>query len=72
MNRLVIIPFAILYFAAGVVKSQAPVTGVGIATSLQTLIESNKATIDKQTKTLQFLDQLDQDSQDLKAFAKRG
>ena len=72
MNRLALIPFTLLFFAAGVVKSEAPLTARGVATSLQSMIDGNKTMIDKQTKTLQFLDQLDQDSQDLKAFAKRG
>ena len=71
MKNLTFIPLAILIFTAGAVRSQAPVTG-GIAPSLQALIESNKGLIEKQKKTLDTLDALDQATQQLKTFGKRG
>jgi len=67
-----LLPFAFLFLCAGAVRSQAPVTDSGMATSLQAIVGANKDTIDKQQKTLDALDQLDQDAQQLKAFAKRG
>jgi len=68
-----LLPFAFLFLCAGAVKSQAPVTDVsGMTTSLQAVVTANKDTLDKQAKTLDFLDQLDQDAQQLKTFAKRG
>jgi hypothetical protein len=65
------LPFAFLFLCAGAVKSQAPVTASGIAVSLQAIISANKDTIDKQQKTLDALDQLDQDAQQVRTFAKR-
>jgi hypothetical protein len=68
----ILIPFAFVFVIAGTVKSQAPVTDInGMATSLQTIVTANKDTIDKQSKTLDVLDQLDQDAQQLKTFTKR-
>lgn len=65
------LPFAFLFLCAGAVRSQAPVTDSGIVASLQAIVTANKDTIDKQQKTLDFLDQLDQDAQQLRTFAKR-
>ena len=65
------LPFAFLFLCAGAVKSQAPVTASVIAVSLQAIISANKDTIDKQQKTLDALDQLDQDAQQVRTFAKR-
>jgi len=68
----ILIPFAFVFVIAGTVKSQDPVTDInGMATSLQTIVTANKDTIDKQSKTLDVLDQLDQDAQQLKTFTKR-
>jgi len=71
MKHLTFLPLAILFLSAGAVKSQAPVTASGVASSLQDLITANKALIDKQQKTLDGLDQLDQTAQELKTFVKR-
>jgi len=56
--------------SAGVVKSQAP--EMTPLASLQTMVEANKGLLDAQKKTLDTLDQLDQDAQQLKIFGKRG
>jgi len=71
MKGITILPLALLFLSAGVVKSQAPVTDTDVAASLQSMIGSNKTLIDKQQKTLDALDALDQAAQDLKTFAKR-
>lgn len=71
MKSITILPLALLFLSAGVVKSQAPVTDTDVAASLQSMIGSNKTLIDKQQKTLDALDALDQAAQDLKTFAKR-
>jgi len=71
MKPIAILPLALLFLSAGSVKSQAPVTDAGVATSLQAIITANKALIDTQQKTLDGLDQLDQAAQELKTFAKR-
>ena len=67
-----LIPFVFLFLCAAAVKSQAPVTDLSTAvSSLQSIVTANKDTIDKQQKTLDALDQLDQDAQQVKTFAKR-
>lgn len=71
MKSITILPLALLFLSTGVVKSQAPVTDTDVAASLQSMIGSNKTLIDKQQKTLDALDALDQAAQDLKTFAKR-
>jgi DNA-binding ferritin-like protein (Dps family) len=71
MKSIAILPLALLFLSTGVVKSQAPVTDTDVAASLQSMIGSNKTLIDKQQKTLDALDALDQAAQDLKTFAKR-
>jgi len=71
MKRITIFPLALLFFTAGVVKSQAPLSGT-LLTNLQTVVTANKALIDAQKKTLDGLDLLDQNAQQLKAFGKRG
>lgn len=72
MKTISILPLALLFLSAGVVRSQAPVTAADVTTSLQTLITANKDLISTQQKTLDGLDQLDQTAQELKAFVKRG
>ncbi len=71
MKHLTILPLALLFLSAGAVKSQAPLTPSDVTTSLQAMITANKALIDKQQKTLDSLDALDQAAQELKTFAKR-
>jgi len=71
MKHLTILPLALLFLSAGVVKSQAPVSG-GTVSSLQAIVTANKVLIDSQKKTLDGLDQLDQNASQLKAFGKRG
>ncbi|MGA3169674.1 MAG: hypothetical protein ABSE62_01550 [Chthoniobacteraceae bacterium] len=71
MKKIAILPLAILFLSAGVVKSQAPLTGTVLA-NLQDMITANKTLIDKQQKTLDSLDQINQDAQQLKIFASRG
>jgi hypothetical protein len=71
MKHLTIFPLVLLFLSAGVVKSQAPLTGTTLS-SLQALITANKTLIDTQKKTLDGLDQLDQNAQQLKTFGKRG
>ena len=71
MKRIAILPLAVLVFSAGAVRSQAPLTSSGVASSLDAIVTANKALIDKQQKTLDALDQLDQAAQELKSFAKR-
>jgi hypothetical protein len=71
MKQITIFPLVLLFLSTGAVKSQAPVSESGVATSLQSIEESNKALIDKQQKTLDALDQLDQAAQELKTFSKR-
>jgi hypothetical protein len=71
MQQFTVLPLAIFFLSAGVVRSQAPVSESGVTTALQALEATNKATLDKQQKTLDALDQLDQAAQELKTFAKR-
>ncbi len=71
MKTITILPLALLFLSAGAVKSQAPVTG-SLVSSLESLAKGNKDVIAKQLKTLEFLDKLDLDSQQLKIFGKRG
>jgi hypothetical protein len=71
MKTIAILPLALLFLSAGAVKSQAPVTESGVASSLQALITANKTLLESQQKTLDGLDQLDQAAQELKTFAKR-
>jgi hypothetical protein len=61
----------ILFITAGAVQSQAPVTSGAVTASLQQLINGNKTLIDTQKKTLDALDQLDQNAKQLKIFGKR-
>ncbi len=71
MKQITMLSLALLCLSAGAVKSQAPLTPSDVANSLQSLITANKALLDKQQKTLDSLDQLDQAAQELKTFAKR-
>jgi hypothetical protein len=71
MKHMTFLPIALLFLSAGVVKSQAPVTESDVTASLQTMITANKALIEKQQKTLDGLDLLDQAAQELKTFTKR-
>jgi hypothetical protein len=66
-----ILPLAIFFLTAGVVKSEAPLSGT-LLSSLQAVVTGNKAVLDAQSKTIDGLNQLDQDAQQLKAFGKRG
>jgi hypothetical protein len=70
IKRITILPLALLFFSAGVVKSQAPVSGTTV-TDLQALVTANKTLIDSQQATLDALDKLGQDADQLKTFAKR-
>jgi len=70
IKRITILPLAVLFLSAGVVKSQAPLTGT-VATSLEALVTANKALIQQQQKTLDGLDQLSQNAEQLKTFGKR-
>jgi cell shape-determining protein MreC len=71
MKHFTILPLVLLFLSAGAVKSQAPVTPSDVASSLNGMVTANKTLIDKQQKTLDSLDQLDQAAQELKTFAKR-
>jgi hypothetical protein len=71
MKTISILPLVLLFLSAGSLKSQAPLTESDVTTSLQTMITANKALLDKQQKTLDALDALDQAAQELKSFAKR-
>jgi len=71
MKQIAILPLVFLFLSAGVVKSQAPLSGSNLA-NLQDMITANKTLIDKQQKTLNALDQLNQDAQQVKIFARRG
>ncbi len=71
MKKIALLPLVFLCLSAGVVNSQAPVSN-SVISDLQDVITANKAVIDKQSKTLDVLDQMDQDAQQLKTFAKRG
>ncbi len=70
MKRITILLTTVLFFSAGVVKSQAPLSD-SVLSSLESMITSNKALLDSQAKTLDTLDQLDQSAQQLKIFGKR-
>ena len=70
MKPITFLAMALLFLSAGAVKSQAPDTSSVVA-DLQALVTANKALIDQQTKTLDVLDKLDQDAQDVKTFTKR-
>ena len=70
LKRVTILPLAALFLSAGAVKSQAPLTGT-LSSNLEAIITANKTLIDKQQKTLDGLDQLEQNAEQLKAFGKR-
>jgi len=70
MKRITILPLVALFLSAGVANSQAPVTGA-VVSNLEALVTGNKAVIEKQQKTLEVLDKLDQEAQQLKIFARR-
>ena len=70
IQRITVLPLAVLFLSAGVVKSQAPLAE-SVLPSLQALETTNKAIIDKQQKTLDALDQLGQDAEQVKTFTKR-
>jgi len=71
IKRITVLPLVLLVLSAGAVKSQAPLSG-SISSSLQALVTANKALIDKQQKTLDGLDQLGPNVEQLKTFSKRG
>lgn len=72
MKSNTILALLFLILSAGAVKSQAPVlTQAGVASSLQTMISSNKDLISKQQATLDGLDALAKTAQELKTFVKR-
>ena len=70
MKSIAILPVVFLCLSAGVVKSQAPLSGSTVS-NLQTLIDANKTLIDKQKKTLDGLDALAQAASQLKSFSNR-
>jgi hypothetical protein len=70
MKRITILPLVALFLSTGAVHSQAPLTGT-VASNLESMVTVNKALIEKQQKTLELLDKLDQDAQQLKIFGKR-
>jgi len=65
------LPLVILFLSVAAVQSQAPVSSGAVVSSLQKLIDANKTLIDTQKKTLDGLDQLDQNAKQLKIFGKR-
>jgi hypothetical protein len=72
MKTISILSLAIFIFSAGVVKSQAPVlTQADVTSGLDTLISANKDLITKQQATLDGLDTLAKNAQELKDFVKR-
>jgi hypothetical protein len=71
MKHIAILPLTLLFLSAGAVQSQAPVTD-SIVSQLETMETSNKAIIDQQQKTLDVLDKLDQDADQVKTLTKRG
>ena len=70
MKRITFLPLAVLFLSTGAVQSQAPLTGT-VASNLDAIVTANKAVIEKQQKTIELLDKLDQDAQQLKIFGKR-
>lgn len=70
MKRNAILPLALLLLSAGAVKSQAPLSG-SVASDLEVMVTTNKTLIDTQQKTLDVLDKLDQDAEQVKTFTKR-
>ena len=70
MKRITLLPLLALFLSAGAVQSQAPLS-TSPAAALQDMVTANKALIEKQQKTLDLLDKLDQDAQQLKIFGKR-
>jgi hypothetical protein len=72
MKSITILSLSLFILSAGVVKSQAPVlTAADVTSSLQTTISSNKDLLTKQQATLDALDALAKDAQDVKTFTKR-
>jgi hypothetical protein len=70
MKRITLLPLLALFLSAGAVQSQAPLS-TSPAAALQDMVTANKALIEKQQKTLDLLDKLDEDAQQLKIFGKR-
>ncbi len=70
MKRITILPLALLFLSAGAVKSQAPLSGT-VASQLEVMVEANKTLMDSQQKTLDLLDKLDQDADQVRTFTKR-
>ncbi|HEX4084442.1 MAG TPA: hypothetical protein VHY22_06015 [Chthoniobacteraceae bacterium] len=71
MKRISILPLAIILLSVAAAQSQAPVSDDPL-TELQSIVTGNKVLIDKQSKTLDLLDKLDLQAQQLKAFGNRG
>ena len=69
-SRFIFLPL-LLCFCAATAQSQAPQLSGAMSTSLQGLLDANKALIEKQKKTLELLDKLDENAQQLKFFGKR-
>jgi hypothetical protein len=72
MKSIAILSLSLFILSAGVVKSQAPVlTEADVTASLQSMIDANKGILTKQQATLDALDALAKDAQDVKTFTKR-
>ncbi len=71
MKYIAILPLTLLFFTAGAVQSQAPETD-SIVSQLEAMETANKAVIDQQEKTLDVLDKLGEDADQVKTLTKRG
>ena len=78
MKRFLILLGVVAIAAVPVIHSQAPAPAPAAAPAvparqlLETLRENNAKLIEQQTKTLQLLDEMEKNSQQIKAWGKRG
>jgi len=72
MKNYTVLTLVCLFLSAGAAQSQAPFALSGTITSLQAMEGANKALLDEQQKTLDSLDQIDQDAQQAKILTQRG
>jgi hypothetical protein len=71
-RALSIIIASVLLLGAGVAHSQAPGQPLTAGQLLGLIRQDNAALLDKQAKTMQALDTLKQQAEEIKIFAKRG
>jgi hypothetical protein len=71
-NTVSIFVAAVMLLGAGIVRSQAPGQPASAAQLLAQIRQDNAALLDRQAKTMQALDALQKEAEQLKVLGKRG